>query len=159
MSSFFVQRHRESRFLYKHRYWVERATPPEDYIYENLCVGFFARFARKTFVRFVVLLILFICAVTVTKLSAMSHELQETINWDVKAIQEGLSVINRINGTSPMATSLSPYKHDDVTLFCSHQLKTRCSTQLSRWVRESESAGALEECSCSGCCSAHLGCL
>jgi hypothetical protein len=34
------------RFLGQHRFWVEQAKPPEDYIYENLYCSRVARYTR-----------------------------------------------------------------------------------------------------------------
>jgi hypothetical protein len=80
MGSFF--QHHETRFLRNHRFWVEQAKPPEDYIYENLSFDRFNRYCRIAASRLAVVAVLLLCAVGVTKLMKMSRDLSSKIIWE-----------------------------------------------------------------------------
>ncbi|GAX81119.1 hypothetical protein CEUSTIGMA_g8553.t1 [Chlamydomonas eustigma] len=113
---------RSDLFEGKHHFWVKRAGPPEDYLYENLGISRGARWARKALTRVVVFLMLVSTAAIVTALSSVSFMQVNSIDWLSGSIYEDAQSVmpsSSLNGSSGDLL--------EVQLHCQAALNTSCS--------------------------------
>lgn len=123
-SGSFFQR-KSDRFQQQHRFWVEKAMPPEDYIYENLHYGSVNRWIRRTALRVFVFAILVVCAISVTKLQAEARTQTSNLLWDTTTMQ-GQIAMAQIADSQQHGQPLT--SHAD---YCTHILPNQCSTLAS----------------------------
>lgn len=132
-STWWRQRHSSQRFNGKHRFWVQEACPPEDYLYENLGVGSTNRFLRCTCLRVLVLVVLLACALAVTALMSVNTQFQHTIAWLTGGLEEGLTAAMAATpgGGGGDSTVVAVVGSEATTAYCTEQLAGHCQGMLS----------------------------
>ncbi|GBF87433.1 dynein heavy chain axonemal protein [Raphidocelis subcapitata] len=143
LGSFFQPR--DTRFSGAHGYWVERAQPPEDYIYENLSYDRVSRWFRLFLSRAIVVAVLLACALGVTKLMKMSQDLSSMIVWKHGTLNA--QVAAAMNARPPGFVPPAPTAFGDAAFsngllegaaaYCDEALQNKCSTQWSKAVNAS----------------------
>ncbi|PNH10237.1 hypothetical protein TSOC_003037 [Tetrabaena socialis] len=128
------------RFQVRSRFWVKRASAPEDYKLEHLAVPEWQLAAREIAVNFVTLLLVLLCATVITKLTDMSNQESTSINWTSAklTLDTTAAMIRGSTGAGGNSTSPSPSYgnatalHDELELFCTSQLKGSCTAELHK---------------------------
>eukprot|EP00798_Chlamydomonas_sp_ICE-L_P025857 gene25857-11529_t len=117
---------KNDRFRATTRFWVEQASSPDDYIYENISCSRLSRFLRIVFARLVVLGILLLCAACVTKLSNISTQESRVISWNTQGFTSQLTL-----ATTAIGALQPPGVKPDLLGTCTDYYSTMFNKSLS----------------------------